>query len=148
MTAAQLDRDLDEALRAGQTDRLGVLRLVKTSVKNQAIKLGRDLNDDEVMAVFKHEAKQRRDSIEAYTKADRKDLAADESAELAIIQSYLPEAMSQAELDALVDQVVTEQGATDQSQTGAVIGAVMAKAAGRADGAEVARLVRGRLGQA
>ncbi len=145
MTLVELEGDLAEALKGGQSDRLRVLRLIKTGLQNEAIKQGRELNEDEIMRVVAHEAKQRRDSIEAYTKAGRDDLAAAESAELEIIQSYLPQALSEAELAELVEQAIAKTGASDQGRTGAVIGAVMAAAGGRADGALVARLVRQRL---
>lgn len=145
MTADRLEGDLAEALRAGETERVGVLRLVKTSLKNEAIKTRQPLSEDEVIRVIGREAKQRHDSIEAYTKAGREDLAAAEERELAIVQTYLPEALSESELNKLVDEVMTETGATEMSQAGTVIGAVMAKAAGKADGAAVAALVRQHL---
>ena len=145
MTADRLESDLAEALRAGETERVGVLRLVKTALKNEVIKTRQPLNEDEVIRVIGRQAKQRRDSIAAYTEAGRQDLAKVEEGELAIIKEYLPEALSEAELTQLVDQVMTETGATEMSQAGTVIGAVMARAAGKADGAAVAAAVRQHL---
>lgn len=139
-----IDSDLATAMKAGQTDKVGVLRLIKTSFKNEEIKLGHPLSGDEALKVLQREAKQRRDSITAYTDGGRQDLAASEQAELDIINTYLPKQLDETELKTLVDEAVSAAG--DSPQMGAVIAAVMAKSAGAADGATVARLVRERLG--
>lgn len=144
MITTQIDEDLTTALKAGETERLGVVRLLKTSLKNESIKLGHDLSDDEAMAVLVREAKQRRDSITAYEQANRPELARDEQAELAIIETYLPEQLSAEEITKLVDEAVAAAG--ESPQMGAIIGAVRSKAGASADGAMIAQVVRQRLG--
>lgn len=140
----QLTSDMAAAMKGGQSERVGTLRLLRGSMSNERIKLGHELSDDEALKVLQREAKQRRDSIEQYTNAGRAELAAKERAELEIIESYLPQPLSEDELKALVSQAAAELGA--DAQLGAVIGKVMAAAGARADGGTVSRLVRERLG--
>jgi len=144
MLTGTINQDTDAALKAGETERLGVLRLMRTSLKNEQIKVGHELSDDEAMGVLVREAKQRRDSIASYNQANRVDLAAVEAAELVIIETYLPKQLDETAIKELVEQAVTAAG--DNPQMGAVIGAVRAKAGAAADGAVIARLVRERLG--
>lgn len=132
-------------MKAGDTARTGTLRLLRGAVKNEEIKIGHPLDESEVLKVLARESKQRKDSMEAYGQGGREDLVGKEKAELAVIGEYLPEAMSDAELGKLVDEAVSQLGATDLKQMGVVIGAVMGKAGGRADGGVVAQLVRKRL---
>lgn len=143
--ADQIDQDLAAALKAGENERLSVLRLIKTALKYQQIQSGQELSDADVMKVLQREAKQRRDSIKQYTDGGREDLAQDEQRELAIIEQYLPQQMSQDELAKIVDRAVTETGASGPAQMGVVIGTVMKEVAGRADGAAVSALVKQRL---
>ncbi len=141
----QIDADLAESMKAGSADRTAVIRLIKSALKNEQIKLGHELSDAEVQKALQREAKQRQDSIRQYRDAKREDLAGAEEMELKTIRTYLPEQMPVQELAALVDQVVAQTGATGPAQMGAVIGAVMQRAAGRADGGQVAQFVRERL---
>lgn len=141
----QLSADMAASMKAGDAPRTGVIRLLRSSMGNEKIKLGHELSDDEALAVLKREAKQRRDSIEQYQAADRNDLVATEQSELELIQQYLPAAMGEDELTRVIDEVVAELGATSPAQMGAVIGAVMKRAGAAADGGDVARLVRSRL---
>lgn len=141
----RLTEDMKASMKAGTAERTGVLRLVKSAIRNEEIKLGHDLTDDETLKVLAREVKQRKDSIEAYTAAHRPELAQAEAAEQAIIQEYLPQAMDETELRAVVDQVIAELGAADVKQMGLVIGAVMKAVGARADGGSVSRLVRERL---
>lgn len=141
----KIDTDLATAMRAAETSKVSVLRMLKSSIKNEQIKLGHELNDDEVMTVLKREAKQRRDSIEQYEKAERDDLASVEKTELEVIKSYLPEQLSEDELKKVVDEVVSETGASSPSEMGVVMGAVLKQVGSRADGGMVARIVRERL---
>jgi len=140
----QIEQDLATAMKAGETAKVGVLRLIKTSFKNDEIKLGHALTEAEAMTVMHREAKQRRDSIQAYEQGDRPDLAASEQAELQIINSYLPEPAHEAQLQAWIEEAIKTAG--DSPQIGAVIAAVMAQAKGTADGGAVAKLVKKRLG--
>lgn len=145
MLVEKINQDTDAALKAGDSETLGVLRLAKTSLKNEQIKLGHELSDDEAMGVLVREAKQRRDSIASYNAANRPDLVKVEEAELAIIETYLPKQLDVAAIKAMVESAIAAAG--DNPQMGAVIGAVRAKAGASADGAVIAKLVRERLGQ-
>ncbi len=124
--------------------RTAVLRLIKSSLKNEQIKLGHELTEAEALKVVQREAKQRKDSIAQYAQGGRTDLAESEQHELTIIESYLPQQMSEAELTALVDAVIAETSA-NATQMGMVIGAVLQRAEGRADGTAVSQLVRQKL---
>lgn len=141
----QINDQLKTAMKSGASDRVAVLRLLNSGIKNEQIKVGHDLGPQEVLKVVQREAKQRKDSIDAYTAGERKDLADAEAAELAIIQEFLPEQMSEAELSGVIDAVIAETGSNTVAQTGAVIGQVMQQTKGRADGAMAARLVRQKL---
>jgi uncharacterized protein YqeY len=142
----QLNQDMKASMLAGDTECTGVLRLLRSSMKYEEIKVGHSLTDDEALKVLQREAKQRRDSIDAYRTADRDDLLAVEEAELKVIAAYLPVALSEEELAKVVDEVVTELGATDMKQMGQVIGAVMKRVGATADGGAVSQAVRDRLG--
>jgi len=141
----KIDTDLASSMKEGDAQRTGVLRLLKNALKNEQIKAGKELSNDEALKVVQREGKQRKDSIAQFTQGGRSDLVESEERELAIIENYLPQQMEEAELAQLVDAVITEINATDMAQMGAVIGAVMQRAAGRADGAAVSQLVRQKL---
>jgi uncharacterized protein YqeY len=141
----QLTEDMKTSMKAGDSTRTGVLRLLRGSMKNEEIKQGHSLSDDEALKVLQREAKQRRDSMAAYDQAGRSDLKTVEEQELAVITTYLPQAMSEAELAGIVDAVIGELGATDVKQMGAVIGAVMKRVGAQAEGGEVSRLVKEKL---
>jgi uncharacterized protein len=141
----QISGDMTASMRAGTAELTGVLRLLMTSMKNEQIKLGQELTDEQALRVLSRESKQRRDSVTAYDSAGRSDLSQVEQAEVAIIDTYLPKQLSQAEVEAVVDEVLTETGATSKAQMGAVMAAVMKRTAGAADGGMVSRLVAGKL---
>jgi len=143
---ARVDSDLKEAMRAKDATKLGVLRMLKSALKYAAIaKSGAEteLGDTEAVQVIRKQAKQHQDSIESFEKGGRAELADKEKEELAILNSYLPQAMNADELASLVRDTIAEVGATSKAQMGAVMKALKAKVAGRADGktisAEVAR---------
>ena len=140
-----LVQDLATSMRAGDSTKTGVVRLLKSSLKNEEIKLGHPLSEAEMLKVVQREAKQRKDSIEQYEAAGRDDLVATERAELEIIQDYLPPVMSSDELDAVIDEVMATTGATTMAQMGQVIGQVMAKVGAQADGGAVAAAVKAKL---
>lgn len=142
---SRLTEDMKSSMKAGDAGRTGTIRLLRGALKNEEIKTGHDLGEDEATKVLVREAKQRRDSIEAYQTAGRSDLVDQEQSELAIISGYLPTAMSEDELEKLVSDVVASMGATDMKQMGAVIGAVMKRAGAAADGGAVSRLVKEKL---
>lgn len=143
----QILDDMKTSMKAGDTDRTGVLRLLRSAFKNEEIKLGQALDEAGTLKVLTREAKQRRDSITAYTEAGRMDLADHEQAELAIISTYLPELMSHAELEAVVTETIAELGAIGVGSMGQVIGAVMKKVGAKAEGGAVSAVVRERLAQ-
>src|SRR5437773_6836078 len=124
-------------MHAKDTTKLGVLRMLKSALKYAAIaKSGAEaeLNDAEAAQVIRKQVKQRQDSIESFEKGGRAELAAKEKEELSILQSYLPQAMSAEEVSKIVRETIAEVGATSKAQMGAVMKAVQAKVAGRADG--------------
>jgi len=124
-------------MRAKEATRLSVLRMLKAALKNAAIEKGgadAKLNDAESVQVIRKQVKQRQDSIESFEKGGRAELAAKEKEELSILQSYLPQAMSAEELSRMVRETIAEVGATSKAQMGAVMKALQAKVAGRADG--------------
>ena len=141
-----LKSDMATSMKAGDAPRTGVIRLLRAAMQNEKIKLGHELSDDEALKVLQREAKQRRDSITQYGLAGRQDLIDIETAELEIIQAYLPQALSQAELETIVDGVIARLGATDMKQMGAVIGLSMKEAGARAEGGAVSAIVKAKLG--
>ena len=141
-----ITEDMKSALKAGDKDRLKVLRLILAAIKQVEIDTRKDLDDAAVLGVFDKMVKQRRDSVEQFTKGGRDDLAAIEQAEIAVLESYLPAKMDDAELDALIDEVITATGAESIRDMGKVMGAIKAKAAGRADMGIVGSRVTARLG--
>ena len=142
----QITADMTAAMKSQDEARTAVLRLLKTALQNERIKVGHDLSDEEAVKVVQQQAKQRRDSIEAYGKANRPELADEEAKELEIISHYLPKQMDESELNTIIDQVVSETGASGSAQMGMVMGKVMQAVAGKADGGTVSRLVKEKLG--
>ena len=144
----QVDHDIKEAMKARQADRLGVLRLLKAAIKNAAIEKGGQagvLDDTEATAVIRKQVKQRQDSIEGFEKGNRPELAAKERAEIEVLNTYLPQALSPEELGRLVDEAIAEVGATGKAQMGAVMKVLTPKAAGRVDGRTLSQEVQKRL---
>jgi uncharacterized protein len=144
----RIDSDLKEAMRARDTTRLGVLRMLKSALKYAVIaKSGTEseLSDAEAAQVIRKQVKQRQDSIESFEKGGRAELAAKEKEELSILQSYLPQAMSADELSKAVRETISEVGATSRAQMGAVMKALQAKIAGRADGKTLSAEVQKQL---
>jgi uncharacterized protein YqeY len=149
MTLSQrIDSDLKEAMRAKDAIRLGVLRMLKSALKYGAIeKPGTEgeLNDADAVQVIRKQAKQRQDSIDSFEKGGRAELAEKEKAELAILNSYLPQQLGPEQLAALVRETIAETGATSKAQMGAVMKALQPKVAGRADGKTLSQEVQKQL---
>ena len=141
----RIEHDYIAAYKAKDALRLGVLRLLKTSAKNLQVELMRPVTEDELATVIQKQAKQRQDSIEQFTAANRQDLADKEAAELAILKDYLPEQLSEAELLAAIDAAIAALGVTNMSGMGKVIQSVMGEYKGRVDGKAVSTAVRSRL---
>ncbi len=143
----QIEKDLPVALKAQEALKVSVLRMMKAALKNKQVELGKLPEDWEAVAVLRTLMKQRRESIEQFRKGGREDLAEKEEAEIKIIQTYLPAAVSDEEIDAAVAAAVTETGAAGPKDMGKVMKAVMAKFAGRnVDGKQVNEKVRAKLG--
>ena len=144
---AKLMSDLKEAMKAGASDKVNVFRMLNAALKNKAIEKGKDavLTEEEAMQVLLREAKKRKESVEAFEKGGRGDLAEKEKKELVILQSYLPEQLSEAEIAKIIEEQIAVAGATGSADAGRVIGQVMAKVKGQADGAIVAGLVKAKL---
>jgi uncharacterized protein YqeY len=132
----RIDADLMDAMRAKDAGKLGVLRMLKSAMKYAAIEKPGEGKLDDTMAtqVIRKQVKQRQDSIESFEKGGRPELAAKEKEELEMLNAYLPRGLSAEELAALVRETITEAGATSKAQMGAVMKALQAKVAGRADG--------------
>jgi hypothetical protein len=130
------------ALKAGESDKVAVLRLLITAMKNEQIKVGAELTDEQAMKVLASQAKQRKDSITAYEAAGRQDLVDNEAAELPCIEAYLPEQMGDDELEKLVQEAIDQVGATSPADMGKVMGAAMGKVQGQADGGRVSAMVK------
>ncbi len=144
----RIDGDIKEAMKAKQVTRLGVLRMLKSALKNAAIELGGAevrLDEAAAQAVLRKEAKKRQDSIEGFTKGGRQDLADKEQEELGVLSAYLPQQLSPAELEALVAGVIAELGASSKAQMGQVMKAATERAAGRADGRALSAAVSAKL---
>jgi uncharacterized protein YqeY len=148
MSAPLWDRiieDLKAAMKAQDKLRLSVIRGLKSDLKYKEIELGRELTDEDCIAVFQTAARKRKDSIDAFTKGGRSDRAAEEKAELAEIREYLPVELSEEELINLIAEVIAETGAEGPKDFGKVMKATMGKAAGRAEGKRVSAVVSAQL---
>jgi uncharacterized protein YqeY len=143
----QIQKDMTDAMRAKDELRLSVLRMMKSALKHKEIEKIRPLDEAEVLQVLNTLVKQRRESVEMFTKGGRKDLADKETLEIAVIESYLPAAAGEAEMDAAIDAAVAETGANSPKQMGAVIKAARARLEGKTvDGKALSDRVRARLG--
>jgi uncharacterized protein YqeY len=143
----QIASDLTAAMKAKDAPRLSALRMLKAAVMNKGVEKGRDLEDAEVLQVVASLVKQRRDSIEQFTKGGRSDLVDKETREIAILEHYLPPAVTAEEIDAAVAAAIAETGASSPKDMGKVMKAVMPKLAGKnADGRTVNDAVRRKLG--
>ena len=146
MLLDKIAADMKEALRAKDAARLSTLRMLKSAVEYYKIEKKQEkLTDADVVVVIKKQVKQRQDSIEGFEKGGRTDLVEKEKAELAVLKSYLPEEIPQAQLEEIVKAVIAEVGATTKTDMGKVMKAVQAKVAGRADNRLVSQIVSANL---
>jgi hypothetical protein len=143
---AQVHDEMTAALKAGDKIRLGALRMLATAITNREKEVLHELSDDEVREVAAREVKRRTESVEAFEKGGRADLVEKETAEREVLKVYAPEQLSDAEVDALIDEAVAATGATSPQEMGKVMGLVMGKAKGKVGGAAVQAKVRARLG--
>lgn len=141
----QINEDLVAAMKAKDEVSVSTLRLLAAAFKNKQIELGHELTDEEVLEVISRSAKQRKESIDAYSKGGREDLAAKEKAELEVIGKFLPEQLGEDEIGKVVDEVISQTNATSKAEMGKVIGGVMQRLKGQADGGVVSRIVSEKL---
>ncbi|MCK9173389.1 MAG: GatB/YqeY domain-containing protein [Desulfuromonas thiophila] len=142
----QLNDAMKEAMRAKDSLRLNTIRMIRTAVKNVEIDQRRSLEDAEIIAVMATLVKQRRESAQMYRDNGRTDLAEKEEQEIAVVQQFLPQPLTDAELTALIEQTVTELGASSLKDLGAVMKVLSEATRGRAEGRVVSERVRARLG--
>lgn len=147
----QISEDLKAAMKARDKPRTGALRMLLASLKNRAVEQGGgpqgEVSDEEVVRLVQTETKRRREAAAAFREAGREEQAESEDAEAAIYEAYLPQQLSDEELTAVIDEAITEVGASGMSDMGQVMKTVMPRVAGQADGSRVSDVVKDRLGQ-
>lgn len=141
-----ITEDMKSAMKSGDKDRLKVVRLMLAAIKQVEVDTRSELDDASVLSVLDKMVKQRRDSVQQFTQGGRDDLVAIEEAEIVVLEDYLPAKMDDAELDALIDEVIAATGAQSIRDMGKVMGAIKGKAAGKADMGAVGAKVKARLG--
>ncbi|ASV68952.1 GatB/YqeY domain-containing protein [Cytobacillus sp. FSL W7-1323] len=141
----RLNEDMKQAMRNKEKDKLTVIRMIKASLQNEAIKEGKDLTEDQELTVLSREVKQRKDSLHEFDKAGREDLVEKIRTELQYVELYMPEQLSDEEVSAIVKQTIADTGATSKAEMGKVMSAIMPKLKGKADGALINKLVQQHL---
>lgn len=142
----RLNNDMKQAMKNKEKDKLSVIRMVKASLQNEAIKLGKkELSEEVELTILSREVKQRKESLHEFDKAGRQDLVDKLHAELAIVELYMPEQLSEEELSEIVKETISEVGATSKAEMGKVMAAIMPKVKGKADGSLVNKLVQQHL---
>ena len=141
----RIQDDTKTAMKQRDRTRVGALRMLGAALKNAEIEAGRPLTEQEEQTILRRQLKQRDESAEAFQKAGREEQAASEAAEAEIVRTYLPQLLSPAELEEIADRAINETGATSIRDMGSVMGRAMELAEGRADGRQLAALVRNRL---
>ncbi|MDJ0759402.1 MAG: GatB/YqeY domain-containing protein [Woeseiaceae bacterium] len=137
--------DMKTAMKAGDKDRLKVVRLILAAIKQVEVDTRNELDDAAVLGVIEKMVKQRRDSVEQFTKGGRTDLADIETAEIAVLETYLPEQLDDAQIEAIVNETISQTGAESIRDMGKVMGAIKARVAGQADMGVVGAKVKARL---
>ncbi|WP_078597225.1 GatB/YqeY domain-containing protein [Evansella clarkii] len=140
-----LNQDMKEAMRNKEKQRLSVIRSVKASLQNESIKLGKEITDEEALSVLSREMKQRKESLHEFEQANRSDLVEKTKLEIELLEEYMPAQLSDEELQQIVDETIQETGAGSKAQMGKVMGAIMPKVKGRADGTRVKQMVEQNL---
>lgn len=141
----RLTEDMKAAMRSKDKERLGVVRLVLAAIKQREVDERIELDDTQVLAVLEKMIKQRRDSIEQFRNGNREDLAVKEEFEVGILQEYMPEALSEQEIDAILEEIITATGASSIKDMGKVMGQLKPKIQGRADMGTVSQKIKARL---
>ena len=143
---AQITEDMKNAMRAKETARLGTIRLLLSAIKQREVDERIELTDADVISVIEKMLKQRRDSITAYESANRTDLADIEKFEVSVLQTYLPQQLTEDELKAILEKVVADSGAAGMQDMGKVMAAIKPLVAGKADMGKISGLIKARLG--
>ena len=138
----QIGKNLVEAMKTKKESQVSTLRMLKSALQNEKIKLGKDLSDEDVIKVIQTQIKQRRDSIANYEAGGRSELAEKENAEIEILSVYMPEQLSDEELTAIVKNAINETGASSMQDMGKIMSKVMPQVSGRTDGNAVSAKVR------
>ena len=141
----RLTDDMKTAMKAGEKERLGTIRLMNAAIKQKEVDERIEVDDSLVLAILEKMMKQRKDSVSQFEAANREDLAAIERAEMAIIEQYLPAKLGEAEILAAIDAAIADTGASGPADMGKVMGAIKPKLAGQADMGEVSKLIKQRL---
>ena len=142
----RIQQDMKDAMRAADKPRLGTIRLMLAAIKQKEVDERKDLDDAEITVVLDRMIKQRRESISQFEKAGRADLVDQETVELAVIQTYLPEPLGENELNALIDEAMAQTGAASIKDMGKVMALLKPRLQGRADMGAVSALIKARLG--
>ncbi|HYK72105.1 MAG TPA: GatB/YqeY domain-containing protein [Pseudoneobacillus sp.] len=141
-----LNNDMKQAMKNKEKDKLSVIRMIKASIQNEAIKLGKqELSEEEELTVLSREMKQRKDSLHEFDKAGREDLVEKLQQEIAVVELYAPKQLSEEEIAHIVKEAIVEVGATTKADMGKVMSALMPKVKGKADGSLVNKLVQQHL---
>ncbi|MFJ7679290.1 GatB/YqeY domain-containing protein [Peribacillus sp. NPDC097264] len=141
----RLNNDMKQAMKNKEKDKLSVIRMLKASLQNEALKQRQDLTDDEELTVLSRELKQRKDSLQEFENAGRSDLVDKVRTELGYVEAYMPEQLSEEEISEIVKSTIEEVNATSKADMGRVMGALMPKVKGKADGSLVNKLVQQHL---
>ena len=142
----QINDQVKQAMKAGEKQRLKVLRMLSAAIKQKEVDERVELDDAQVLAIIDKQVKQRRESIDQYTAGGRTELAEAEQAEIDILSEFLPEQLGEDELEAMIDQAIADTGAASMADMGKVMGQLKPKVQGRADMKEVSAAVRAKLG--
>jgi uncharacterized protein YqeY len=141
----RLNNDMKQAMKNKEKDKLSVIRMLKASIQNEAMKQRQDLTDDEELTVLSRELKQRKDSLQEFENAGRSDLVDKVRTELVYVEAYLPQQLSEEDISKIVNETILEVNATSKADMGRVMGALMPKVKGKADGSLVNKLVQQHL---
>ena len=144
--AQKIDEEMRNAMKAGDRERAGTLKMLKSDITYEKAKTGEEPGDEQVLDVIKRAAKRRKEAIKEYEAAGRSDLAAAEAAELKIIEEYLPEQMSEEQIGAALDKILSEAGEVSQKMFGKLMGIASKELKGKADGALIKDILQKKLG--
>ena len=141
----RLNNDMKQAMKNKEKDKLSVIRMLKAALQNEGLKLRHELTDEDELTVLSRELKQRKDSLEEFANADRTDLVDKVRIEIGFVEEYMPEQLSAEEISEIVKQTIEEVNATSKADMGRVMGALMPRVKGKADGSLVNKLVQQQL---